>query len=77
MARFEGLTVNPAAYGIEPLDQGGNRNSEFGFLQTVPEDDTTDAYSTLTPDFSCRAEIIGEVESRALRRPPGNRERNG
>ena len=77
--RFEGDTVDPMSYGIAPLNNGGNRQSSFGFLEGQPEPDRRDEtfdYSTLTQDFSRRNAIVAEVEGRALRRPAANRNRN-
>ena len=76
MPSFLGRTVNPSAYGISPMADGGNRRSSFGFLETVSKEEVSE-YSTLNPDFSRRNAIVADVESRALRHPAGNRNRNG
>ena len=70
--RFEGSTVTPADYGIHALNDGGNRFSEFGFLETEGGED---GFWSLAPDFSRRNELVGAIKSRALRRPPGHRSR--
>ena len=73
---FEGDTVDPAAYGISPLDAGGSRKSKFGFLEPYPGGDLDFNYSSLTPCFSRRNSCLAEVQLQQLRRPQRNIVRN-
>lgn len=77
---FFGETVEPAQHGIDRLEGGGNRSSDFGFLETSGEDDTVppplNNYSSLSPDASLRESCLADVSSRGLRRPPSNVARN-
>ena len=71
--RFVGSTVAPDEYGIEQRNDGENRVSDFGFLETEGGDD---GYWSLMPNFSRRNEVVADVVSRDLRQHPGNRLRN-
>ena len=82
VGRFEGNQPDPSSYGIIPLNDGGNRNSQFGFLESGMDEDeagppaSAPSYSTLSPDPTRRAEIVADVVGRGLRRPASNVNRN-
>lgn len=68
--------IDPAAFGIDPIDSGGNRKSKWGYLETWPDDDGI-CYSTLVPpDTALRERLFAEVCGRGVVRPVHNRRRN-
>ena len=78
-------TVDPSEYGIDALQGEGNRNSDFGYLETHPhpEDDPQPLprvhpriHSTLVPDSSLRSSYLADITSRGMRRPLANIRRN-
>jgi len=74
---IEGEEFDPVEHVIEPMTGTGNQNSNNGFLETHPLDDTTvQQFSSLLPDASRRESIVEEIISRSLRRPDHNMERN-
>ena len=67
-------TVLPSQYGIDPLD-----TEEFGYHDTMGHPDDHQGHSRsfgMTSDSSRRDSLVAEVESRMLRRPLANRQRN-
>ena len=77
----DGESVNPAQYGIDALVGQGTRSSNWGFLETVedpdePALDPSEYVSLFSVDESRRDEKVVEIQSRGLRRPDHNKERN-
>ena len=74
---FDGDVVDPQQYGIDPLRGGGpNGNSDFGFLQTHPDVDEQDLFSTTDVDCSRRDSMVADLQSFSIRRPKYNVESN-
>ena len=78
---IEGEEFDPVEHGIDPMTGTGNQNSNNGFLETSPLDDTTvpppmEQFSSLLPDASRRESIVKEIISWGLWRPDHNMERN-
>ena len=74
---FDGDVFDSQQYGIEPLQVGGpNDNSDFVFLQTHPDVDEQDLFSTTDVDSSRRDSMVADLQSFSIRRPKFNVERN-
>ena len=80
---FMGNEIIPSKYGIDAICGSNNRSSEFGFLDTRPEDDPVTVppripqdLSNLAPDSSLRESIAADIRARGIGRPQRNRLRN-
>ena len=74
---FDGDVIDPQQYGIDPLQGGGqNVNSDFVFLQTHPDVDKQDLFSTTDVDCSRRDNMVADIQSFSIRHPKYNVESN-
>lgn len=79
--RFHTDRPEPSRFGIAPLNDGGNRRSDWGFLETERDGEgeterSGEGYSSLSPDTTRRAAIVADIKGRTLRRPSSNVRRN-
>jgi len=69
--------VDPLQYGIDPLQGGSpNSNSDFVFLQTHPDVDEQDLFSTTGVDGSRRDSMVAVIQLFSIRHPKYNVEHN-
>ena len=77
MPRFEGSNPDPKNFWIDPIDLGGNRRHNFGFLPTpLAAKGDAPSYESLHPDPPPWEEKLAQVKSQEKVCPKANVLRN-
>ena len=73
---FNGDVVDPQQYGIDPLQGGSPNGNSVFFLQTHPDVDEQDLFSTTGVDCSRRNSMVADIQSFSIRHTKYNVECN-